>query len=47
MNTIDYAAITARQQATWATGDLHELARQMLPVSESRMLWSRFRRAAR
>ena len=35
MNTIDYGAITARQQATWATGDLHELARQMLPVSES------------
>jgi ubiquinone/menaquinone biosynthesis C-methylase UbiE len=35
MNTIDYVGITARQQATLATGDFHELARQILPVSES------------
>ena len=35
MNTIDYSAITTRQQDTWATGDFHELARQILPVSES------------
>jgi SAM-dependent methyltransferase len=35
MTTIDYGAITARQQAVWATGDFHELARQILPVSES------------
>lgn len=35
MNTIDFGAITARQQATWATGDFNELARQIMPVSES------------
>jgi ubiquinone/menaquinone biosynthesis C-methylase UbiE len=35
MTSIDYGAITARQQAVWATGDFHELARQILPVSES------------
>ena len=35
MNTIDYQAITARQQAVWASGDFNELARQILPVSES------------
>lgn len=32
---VDYQAITARQQAVWATGDFNELARQILPVSES------------
>jgi ubiquinone/menaquinone biosynthesis C-methylase UbiE len=35
MNSIDYRAITERQQATWATGDFNELARQIMPVSES------------
>jgi ubiquinone/menaquinone biosynthesis C-methylase UbiE len=35
MNPIDYRAITARQQATWATGDFNELARQIIPVSEA------------
>ncbi len=32
---VDYAAITARQQATWATGDFHEVARQVVPVSDT------------
>jgi SAM-dependent methyltransferase len=31
----DYKAITERQQATWATGDFNELARQVVPVSEA------------
>jgi ubiquinone/menaquinone biosynthesis C-methylase UbiE len=35
MNPIDYRAITARQQATWATGDFNEIARQIIPVSEA------------
>ncbi len=35
MDTIDYKAITARQQASWAAGDFNELARQILPASES------------
>ena len=35
METIDYKAITARQQTAWAAGDFNELARQLLPVSES------------
>ena len=30
----DYAAVTTRQQATWATGDFHVIARQAVPVSE-------------
>ena len=34
--TIDYRAITARQQATWATGDFNELARQIIRMSGSR-----------
>src|SRR5688572_26092468 len=32
---IDYAAVTQRLQATWATGDFHEIARQIVPVSEA------------
>jgi ubiquinone/menaquinone biosynthesis C-methylase UbiE len=31
---VDYGQITERQQATWATGDFNELARQLIPVSE-------------
>lgn len=30
----DYEALTHRQQATWATGDFNELARQVMPVSD-------------
>lgn len=30
----DYALITERQQATWATGDFNELARQTMSASE-------------
>lgn len=30
----DYRLITERQQATWATGDFNELARQVMSVSE-------------
>lgn len=30
----DYGAITERQQATWATGDFNEIARQIVSVSE-------------
>jgi ubiquinone/menaquinone biosynthesis C-methylase UbiE len=33
--SIDYRVITERQQATWATGDFHEIARQVMTVSES------------
>jgi SAM-dependent methyltransferase len=33
--TMDYQSITTRQQATWATGDFHELARQLTFVSET------------
>lgn len=32
---LDYRAITERQQATWATGDFHEISRQIIPVSEA------------
>lgn len=32
---IDYRALTGRQQATWATGDFHEISRQIVPVSEA------------
>ena len=35
MSELDLKAITERQQAAWATGDFNELARQLLPVSES------------
>lgn len=31
----DYRSITARQQATWSEGDYHQIARQIMPVSES------------
>jgi SAM-dependent methyltransferase len=31
----DYAAVTTRQQATWATGDFHQISRQIIPVSEA------------
>jgi ubiquinone/menaquinone biosynthesis C-methylase UbiE len=33
--TPDYRTITERQQATWATGDFNELARQVMSVSEA------------
>ena len=32
---VDYHGITERQQATWATGDFNELARQIMSVSEA------------
>jgi ubiquinone/menaquinone biosynthesis C-methylase UbiE len=32
--TVDFGAITARQQETWAKGDFHEVARQVVWVSE-------------
>jgi SAM-dependent methyltransferase len=32
---IDYRALTERQQSTWATGDFHEIARQVVSVSEA------------
>jgi ubiquinone/menaquinone biosynthesis C-methylase UbiE len=31
----DYAAITERQKETWATGDFHEISRQIMPISEA------------
>ena len=31
---LDYAAVTQQQQATWAKGDFHEIARQIMWVSE-------------
>ncbi|MBI3898809.1 MAG: methyltransferase domain-containing protein [Gammaproteobacteria bacterium] len=31
----DYRAITERQQAMWATGDYHEIARQMMSASDA------------
>jgi SAM-dependent methyltransferase len=31
----DYRAITARQQEMWGEGDYHQIARQIMPVSES------------
>jgi ubiquinone/menaquinone biosynthesis C-methylase UbiE len=33
-DTIDFGAVTARQQATWASGDFHVVARQVMTVSE-------------
>lgn len=33
-NPVDFRSITDRQQATWATGDFNEIARQIIPVSE-------------
>lgn len=33
-HVVDYQSITERQRATWATGDFHEIARQIVPVSE-------------
>jgi ubiquinone/menaquinone biosynthesis C-methylase UbiE len=32
---VDYRVITERQQATWATGDFHEIGRQVVAVSEA------------
>lgn len=32
--SVDFQALTARQQATWALGDFHEVSRQVVPVSE-------------
>lgn len=34
-SSLDYAGITARQQATWAMGDFNEIARQVMPVSDA------------
>ncbi len=31
---VDFGAITARQQETWAKGDFHEVARQVIGVSD-------------
>ncbi len=31
---VDFGALTARQQATWATGDFHHIGRQVQSVSE-------------
>ncbi|MFP4538974.1 MAG: class I SAM-dependent methyltransferase [Dichotomicrobium sp.] len=31
----DCRALTERQRATWATGDFHEISRQIVPVSET------------
>lgn len=33
-NTTDYAAVTAKQKETWATGDFHEIARQNVWMAE-------------
>lgn len=33
-NSVDFRAITDRQQKVWATGDFHELARQTMAASE-------------
>jgi ubiquinone/menaquinone biosynthesis C-methylase UbiE len=33
--SIDYQAITARQQDVWATGDFHEIARQNVVMAEA------------
>lgn len=33
-SSVDYSALTGRQQATWSSGDFHELARQVMPVSD-------------
>jgi SAM-dependent methyltransferase len=32
---VDYAAVTARQQEIWATGDFHEIARQNVVMAEA------------
>ena len=32
---LDYRVITERQQATWATGDFHEIGRQVVAVSDA------------
>ncbi|MGJ7461503.1 class I SAM-dependent methyltransferase [Halomonas sp. MA07-2] len=32
---VDYQAVTARQQAVWATGDFHEIARQNVVMAEA------------
>lgn len=32
---IDYAAVTQTQQATWARGDFHEIARQNVVMAEA------------
>lgn len=34
IDTPDFATLTGRQQATWATGDFHQIGRQIIPVSE-------------
>ena len=33
-STVDYQALTARQQEMWATGDFHEIARQNFAMAE-------------
>lgn len=33
--SVDYRAVTARQQETWATGDFHEIARQNVVMAEA------------
>jgi SAM-dependent methyltransferase len=32
-SAVDYQAVTARQQETWATGDFHEIARQNMAMA--------------
>ncbi len=34
-DTPDFATLTGRQQATWATGDFHQIGRQIVVVSEA------------
>jgi SAM-dependent methyltransferase len=34
VTAVDLAAVTKKQQETWAKGDFHEVARQVIPVSE-------------
>src|SRR5688572_1145589 len=38
MSTVDYAAITQRQQTTWSTGDFNVLALSVMPVSDALVL---------
>ncbi|GHC35912.1 class I SAM-dependent methyltransferase [Aidingimonas halophila] len=33
--SVDYGAVTARQQEAWATGDFHEIARQNVVMAEA------------
>jgi SAM-dependent methyltransferase len=33
--SLDYSAVTARQQATWASGDFNEIGRQTVPAVEA------------